>query len=831
MRVNGNRVKGHHRFSVRFVPSWLHFVVVLAMGAGVLFAQQSDTTRNPLGTSPAAIAAGRTLYDQTCLSCHAPAGQGDRGPALNTGAFAHGREDGDLFHSIREGVAGSQMPPFRGLSDEQVWQLVSYIRSLSSSTSVAPATPGVVRGNGAAGEALFFGKAACASCHQVNGRGGIVGPDLSTSARASADALRRKILNPVAPFTGPPAVASTGRGGIVGRPQVIVAKTKDGRQLRGVRRNEDTFSVQMLDASGTLHLLDKLQLTDFRVENASLMPGDYATRLSGVELDDLVAYLATLRSRDASTARSSADAGGVTFDRLVKADAEPQNWFMYWGNFQGTHYSGQKQITPANVGQLQTAWAFQMPGSSVLEATPIVVDGVMYTTQPGEVVALDARSGRQIWRYSRPQKIRNPYEINPYNRGVSISGNRLFVGTLDAALVAIDARNGLPLWEVQVADTMLGYSLTSAPLIVKDKVLVGITGGEFGARGFLDAYDIATGKQLWRWYSVPGPGEFGHDTWLGDSWELGGSPMWLTGSYDPELNTVYWTVGNPGPQIDRSARGELDNLFSDSVVAIDPDTGQRKWHYQFTPNDGHDWDSAQDLLLVDRVWHGAMRKLLLHADRNGHFYVLDRTSGKFLSGTPFVYQNWNSGFDANGRPIQVPGSNSSREGSFFVYPTLGGGTNFQAPSYSPLTGWMYLEYAESGQQYVSTAVPFEAGRQYIGRTNLTTGAATPKPGEPAPSSGIKALDPETGKTMWDFKTFQGSTTNGVLATAGNVLFGAIRDGNLVALDAKSGRHLWHMQTGGNLAASPMSYAVNGRQFVAIAAGNVVYALALPESAR
>jgi alcohol dehydrogenase (cytochrome c) len=303
--------------------------------------------------------------------------------------------------------------------------------------------------------------------------------------------------------------------------------------------------------------------------------------------------------------------------------------------------------------------------------------------------------------------------------------------------------------------------------------------------------------------------------------------MWLTGSYDADLNVVYWTVGNPGPQIDRSARGDLDNLFSDSVVAIDPDTGQRKWHYQFTPNDGHDWDSCQAVVLVDRVWRGQPRKLLLHADRNGMFYVLDRTDGAFLGATPFVYQNWNTGFDAKGRPIVVPGSNSSREGSFFVYPTVGGGTNFQAPSYSPLTGWLYLEYRESGQGYVSTPVDYEAGRQYIGR-NTAPSSVSAKSGEPAASAGIKALDPETGKTMWDFKVFQGALTTGVLATAGNVLFAAVRDGNLVALDAKSGTHLWHFQTGTNMAASPMSYAVDGRQFVAIAAGNTVYAFALPQ---
>jgi PQQ-dependent dehydrogenase (methanol/ethanol family) len=821
-----------HRSSVVLVRSSASFVCALAVGAALVVAQQSDTTRNPLGSNPSAVAAGRAVFDQTCQACHGPGATGDRGPALNTGAFSRGSEDGDLFHTIREGLPGTQMPPFRGLTDQQVWQVVSYLRSLSGTDDRSAASRGPIRGNPAAGETLFFGQAACSSCHQVNGRGAVVGPDLSTIARAPADAIRQKILNPSLPLAMPGAagrVGGGGGGGAAARPVVIVAKTRDGREIQGVRRNEDTFSVQMVDATGTLHLLDKLQLADFRIENRSLMPGDFGTKLTANEIDDVVAYLATLRERDLTAAAKASISGGVSFDRLVNADAEPQNWFMYWGNFRGTHYSGLKQITAANAGQLQTAWTFPMPGPSILEATPIVVDGVMYTTQPGEVVALDARSGRQIWRYSRPQKIRNPYEINPYNRGVAILGNRLFIGTLDAALIALDARTGLPLWETQVADTMLGYSLTSAPLIVKDRVLVGITGGEFGARGFLDAYDATTGKQLWRWYSVPGPGEFANETWLGDSWKLGGSPMWLTGSYDSELDTVYWTVGNPGPQIDRTARGDLDNLFSDSVVAFDPNTGQRKWHYQFTPNDGHDWDSAQDVLLVDRMWHGQMRKLLLHADRNGYFYVLDRTNGKFLSGTPFVYTNWNAGFDANGRPSHVPGSNSSRTGSFFVYPTVGGGTNFQAPSYSPSTGWMYLAYSENGQQYVSTDVTYEAGRQYIGRTNASSTPASPRQGEPVASAGIKALDPETGKTMWSFKIFQASLTNGVLATAGNVVFAAIRDGNLVALDGKTGKHLWHVQTGGNMAASPMSYSVNGRQFVAIAAGNAVQAFALPEA--
>jgi PQQ-dependent dehydrogenase (methanol/ethanol family) len=669
-----------------------------------------------------------------------------------------------------------------------------------------------------AGEALFFGKAGCAGCHEVNGRGGVTGPDLSAAGMQSAEALRAKILNP----NNSAATLPGGRGG----PLTVIVKMRDGREIRGVRRNEDTFSLQMMDASGLLQIIDKTAGPEVRYENRSLMPGDYASRLNAQEIQDLVAYLGTLNGRDESKTAAAPIPGGVTYERLRNSDAEPQNWMHYWGNYQGTHFSALKQITPANVPRLQAQWSIQLPGTSTLETEPLVIDGVMYTSgQPGAVLALDAKTGRQIWRFTRQRKVRNPNEINPFNRGVAVLGNRVFVGTLDAALVAVDARTGLPLWETQVADSMLGYSITSAPLVVKDKVIVGVTGGEFGARGFLDAYDASTGKRVWRWYSIPAPGEFGNDTWAGDSWKTGAGPTWLTGSYDPDLNTIYWAIGNPGAQIDRSVRGSGDNLFTDSVVALDADSGQRKWHFQFTPNDGHDWDSVQDMVLIDRVWRGERRKLLLHADRNGMFYVLDRTNGKFLSGTPFVYQNWNRGLDANGRPIQISGSNSSPEGSFLVYPSLVGGTNFQAPSYSRVTGWFYLAYQEAGQAFISAPSPYEPGRQYIGRGRGATPA--PGPNDPPPSAGIKALDPETGKTVWDFKLFQGSLNNGVMATAGGVLFASSREGNLIALDARSGKSLWHYQTGGNMAAPPMSFAVDGRQYVAVASGDSIYCFALP----
>ena len=791
-----------------------------ALSVGLLFAQPpgSDTTSNPLATNAAAVADGRRVYNQTCQSCHGSAGQGDRAPALTTTRLVHGNDDADVFHTIRAGVPGTQMPPFPGLSDQQIWQLVTYIRSLQAAAPPDRAGAAATmppEGNAAAGEAVFFGKAACATCHEVNGRGGIAGPDLSDAARLSPAALRRTIVDP---NSGPPKAT-------------LVVKTQDGRDIRGVRRNEDTFSVQIVDASGQMHRLDKRTLASMQVEPRSLMPADYAARLSPADITDVVAYLRTLQGRDLRKTMAQPMAGGVTFDRLRHAGAEPQNWLMYWGDYQGTHFSSLAQIDAANVRQLQAAWAMPIPGDSVLEGTPLVVDGVMYATgsgTPATVTAIDARTGRQIWRWTRPQRVVNPYEINRFSRGVSILGNRLFVGTLDAALVALDARTGLPLWETQVGDAMDGYSITSPPLIVKDKVILGVAGGEFATRGFIDAYDAVTGQRLWRFNTIPGPGEFGHETWKADSWKTGGGATWLTGTYDPQLDTLYWPVGNPAPQIDRSVRGDLDNLFSDSVVALDPDTGRRKWHFQFTPNDGHDWDSVQDMILVDRVWRGQSRKLLLHADRNGHFYVLDRTNGTFLSGTPFVYQNWNRGFDDTGRPLAIPGSNSSGEGSFLVYPTVGGATNFQAPSYSPTTGWLYLEYSENGQRYASAREEIERGRQYLGRSPIMGGPPVRGPSDPVPSAGIKAIDPENGKTVWDFKVFRGSLTNGLLATGGGVVFAAIRDGNIVALDARTGTHLWHFQTGGNMAASPMSYAVDGRQYVAVSAGNVLFSFALPQ---
>ena len=467
----------------------------------------------------------------------------------------------------------------------------------------------------------------------------------------------------------------------------------------------------MVDASGTLHLLDKLKLADVRVENTSLMPGDYATRLSAGEIDDLVAYLSTRRERDLTIASTSTGTGGVTFDRLVERGRRAAELADVLGQLPGTHYSGAQADRPprtsAAAGRLDVSDArtFRARSHAARRRRRDVHDAAR---RGGRARCADRAVRSGDTRGRRRSRIRTK---STRSTAASRSlGNRLFVGTLDAALVALDARTGLPLWETQVADTMLGYSLTSAPLVVKDKVLVGITGGEFGARGFLDAYDAATGKRLWRWYAVPGPGEFGNDTWKGDSWKLGGSPMWLTGSYDPELNTRL---------LDRRQSRAANRSIGARRSRQPVQRFGRRARSRHRP--------AQVALPV----HAERRpRLGLCAGRHARRSRCGTARCASCCCTPIATasstcsiaptarfcrarrSSIRTGTPASTRTdgrMPIPGSNSSREGSFFVYPTVGGGTNFQAPSYSPVTGWLYLEYAENGQQYVSTPRSLRSG--------------------------------------------------------------------------------------------------------------------------
>ena len=796
------------KFRIYFIGVW-----ILCNFALITLAQEhtQQNEKNPLAGNPAAVTAGAKLYEQACQTCHGGEGRGgDRGPVLAGGAFKHGKLDGEIFLNIRNGILSTQMPGFKRLSSDQVWQLVSYIRSLNA---VAVNSNEKTMGNIVSGEAIFFGKANCAACHEINARGNGIGPDLSSAGRFAADLLQQKILDPM---TNMNPTQRRRRGGGT---KIAIVKTKDGNTIRGLVRNEDTYTMLMTDLKGNLQRFEK-QNVEVTYETGALMPTDYGKKLSEPEIQNLVAYLKSCNERDFTQTAKAEIPGGLTFDRIRNSQSEPQNWLTYWGDYQGKHFSALNQINTANVGQLQARWAVQMPGESMLEATPLVIDGVMYTSgMPGQVFALDAKSGLQIWKYERKQKQVNPYQSNPFSRGVAVLGNRVFLGTLDAALIALDARTGQPLWEVQVADTMLGYSITSPPLVVKDKIIVGVAGGEHGIRGFLDAYDPKTGKRLWRFNSTPSPGEFGNETWKGDSWKLGGGATWLTGSYDPELDTLYWTFGNPGPDMDAEIR-KGDNLFTCSVVAFDPNTGTRKWHYQFTPNDDHDWDANQDVILVDRVWEGQPRKLLIQANRNGFLYVLDRTNGKFLMGKPYVKQTWNAGFDEKGRPKFLPKSNASPEGNE-VFPSLVGGTNWQSPSYDSSTNLLYLTFAESGNRFVRSEMAYEPGKGYWG------GRTLPASGESY--AGIRAIDTTTGERKWEYKISQGSLAAGVMASAGGVVFAATREGNLIALDAKTGKSLWRFQTGATIAAAPISYAVDGKQFIAVASAGVMYSFALPDA--
>jgi alcohol dehydrogenase (cytochrome c) len=525
----------------------------------------------------------------------------------------------------------------------------------------------------------------------------------------------------------------------------------------------------------------------------------------------------------------------VTYDRLLRAADEPRNWLTYSGSYASQRYSLLNQVTSINVKNLEQKWVFQAESLEKFETTPLVVDGVMYLTQaPSDVVALDAKTGRIFWIYRYVVSTDVRPCCGSVNHGLAILGDILYLATLDAHLVAIDAKAGRPLWNVKVATASAGYAMTLAPLVVKDKVIIGVAGGEFGIRGFVAAFDARTGNEVWRTYTVPGPGEPGHESWQGNSWEHGGGPVWLTGSYDPALNLTYWGTGNPGPDWNPAQRAG-DNLYSDSALALDADTGKLKWYFQFTPNDPYDYDAVQIPVLVDGMWNGAPRKLMMWANRNGFFYVLDRTNGQFLAGYPFIKLNWASGLDAKGHPILTP----QPEGAP-TFPGLQGGTNWYSPSYSPRTGLFYVSaWEDYASVFIRETQTYEEGRRFVGGrpTSPIPGAqnvpgATKRPPinvwtEAAGHGAVIAIDPHTGQKKWKFPMTD-TTDSGILTTASDLLFTGGREGYFQALDARTGALLWKASLGGPIVAGPMTYQADGKQFVAVAAGHSLFAFALRE---
>jgi len=505
-------------------------------------------------------------------------------------------------------------------------------------------------------------------------------------------------------------------------------------------------------------------------------------------------------------------AAQVPYERIAGAAGEPGSWLTYSGNYSGQRYSALKQIDRSTVGRLKLTWMYQTNDLNQFEASPIVADGVMYISEPpSNAAALDLRTGRPIWMYRRaiPSDVRAC--CGQVNRGLAILGDTVYLATLDAHLLALDAKTGHVLWDTTVADYKVGYSITVAPLAVQDKVIVGMAGGEYGVRGFVDAYDAKSGKQLWRFWTVPGPGEAGHESWSGDSWKQGSATTWTTGSYDPALNLVYWGTGNPGPDYDGDVR-RGDNLYADSLIALDASTGKLKWYFQFTPHDTHDWDATQTPILFDGEFRGAPRKLMAFANRNGFFYILDRQNGEFLLGKPFAKETWAKGLDDRGRPELNPALDPRPEG-LVVYPGVHGGTNWFSPTYSPDSKLFYVAMREEGTTFYRATAEFKTGTIY------TAGGIHGLPGV-EPSGAVEAIDPATGEKRWDFP-LHSPPWSGLLSTAGGLVFGGTNEGNLFALDAASGKALWNFQAGAPAQGNPISFQFEGKQYVAITAGRAL----------
>jgi alcohol dehydrogenase (cytochrome c) len=549
--------------------------------------------------------------------------------------------------------------------------------------------------------------------------------------------------------------------------------------------------------------------------------------LSDEQRWQLVAFIRSLVAPDARDAAgqetpSSIAPSRVTPERLIGARSEPHNWLTYSGAYDGHRHSRLDQIDRANVSRLRTRWVYQMRTiEAVVEASPLVVDGVMYVVEPpNTVVALDASNGAQLWRYERQLPTQMRLCCGRVNRGVALLGQRVYMATLDAHLVALDAQTGHVDWDARLADNEDGYSATVAPLAIGDKIVVGISGGELGIRGFLDAYDAQTGKRAWRFYTIPGRGEFGNDSWAGNSWKTGGGATWVTGSYDPELGLVYWGVANPWPDFQGKDR-EGDNRDTSSVIALEAETGTLKWRFQFIPHDLWDYGASAVPVLVDGLYRGAPRKLLAMALKNGFAYLLDRRTGEFLRATQIAKQTWTKGIDENGRPIPNEDATPSVRGAL-VYPGPAGGASWWPPSFNPATGLMYIPVLERGKIFFagSSVVPAEgSGRLILGSTTVATNI----PGY----SALRALDVSTGDVRWELTSpaSEFHDVGGTLTTAGGLVFWS--DGNsVIGIAAETGQEVWRFNAGGRIRAAPITYEVDGEQLISIAAGRSVFTFGL-----
>lgn len=752
------------------------------------------------------IVAGKRPFETRCAGCHGvDGGGGERGPnivdARKRGeGDSGGRPQQNLADVIKNGIPEGGMPPF-SLPQPELDALVSYVAALR-----APAIDHPAAGDVQAGERFFLGKGKCAACHMIRGRGGVLGPELSNVAR------ERRLGQIEQALRDPAVMATPGY-----RP--VSVRLRDGRVIRGLAKNESNYDLQLQDLDGALHFLRKDQIAEEVHEPKSLMP---PVNASAQEMRDLLAFLSRLANdRPASVAAPivSPSGGGIPFSAV--ADPKPGDWPTYHGHLSGNRHSPLREIVTSNVAHLAPKWMFPIANARRLEGTPVVVDGMMYVTTANEVYALDARSGRQVWHYARPlTKGVIGDAASAINRGVAVLGDKVFLATDHAHLLALHRLNGQLLWDSEMADYHHHYGATSAPLVVNDLVLSGTSGGDEGARGFLDAYKAATGERAWRFWTMPAPGEPLSETWVGRAIEHGCVTAWLTGTYDPATGLIYWPTGNPCPDYNGDER-KGDNLYASSVVALEPQTGKLRWYYQFTPHDLHDWDATETPMLIDAAFHGRPRKLLVQANRNGFFYVLDRVTGEFLLGQPFVHKlTWASGIGADGRPKLLPDSDPTAQGTK-ACPSVDGATNWMSTAYNPSTGLFYVMAQESCNIYTKSSAWWEPGKSFYG------GGTRRVPGE-VREKFLRAIDIQTGKIVWELPQIgPGGSWGGVLSTAGGLVFFCDDSGAFAAVDAKTGKPLWNFHTNQSWHASPMTYMVDGKQYVAVAAGSNIIAFALP----
>jgi PQQ-dependent dehydrogenase (methanol/ethanol family) len=771
------------------------------------------------------------VYDQRCAACHGGDASGsDRGPALSRSRRLRTRSAGEIHDIIQKGTP-TGMPAFP-LPEDQLQALAIFVRSMN-----ATAFDAQPEGDSAAGERFFFGKGQCASCHTAMGRGKSVGPDLTNIGRQlTLPDLTRKLRTPNAEVSD--------------RYATVSVRLRDGSTVRGYARKETLHSLQLQSLDGRLILLADGEYTITSRDKTSAMP---ALKATADEERDLNAFLSRLGGLPAGALANGESVGSDAINQVMHP--KPGEWPTHNGTVNGNRFSPLDQINQQNVKKLAAQWLFSVPYFG-LETTPLVADGVMYITGPNMVYALDARSGQEVWRYSRPRSTGVAIAADAAkgaNRGVALLGDRVFFTTDDAHLVCLDRLTGAMRWDVYMPEAPQHYGATAAPLVVNDLVIAGVAGADDGIRGFLAAYKATTGQLAWRFWTVPREGEPGSETWQGKALEFGGGSTWLTGSYDPDLHLLYWPTGNPFPDTDGAER-KGDNLYTNCIVALDPDTGKLRWYFQFTPHDLHDWDAVQPAVLVDANFQGRPRKLLLHADRNGFYYLLDRTNGELLLAKAFARKiSWASGIDAKGRPVELPGNVPTPEGTP-TCPDIRGAANWMSTAYNPATGLYYVMTIENCGTYRSTQFGLNVGPASGAARGGAGGAAAgggrggggagggggrggggggggmfSVPGGDPPRRYLRAIEMQTGNIAWEIEQkVPDANYGGALSTAGGLVFYSESSGGFAAVDAKTGRTLWHYETSQAPKASPMTYMVGGRQYVAIASGSNVLAFALPE---